>query len=771
MTKQFLSKIDYSHLEDIELGYMDANGRLPYILTRACSNNLDGVKESDSKKADALLSEIHSAGRDYYLTEAFTSLVHDMTPAKKSEGIIESTLLNNIAQYIAYELMYVRLFSTEVIEALRLRKLKGVRFHDDSHASIKRAAKAFDKAKKEDVPKVFRPMVTKAAAARFIGIEKEVHSIQFVLKAIAKAFFTETDKDFRIEGEGKDLRWYFGLGSSCKTVFVQIQPTKHDIIGQATEYLLDSNERVENMKFSYDMDLKDAFGAIFKSEDFYKDLTKTHNVAKKGKYGHVTDMAKEQQEHLSHDLDKVYQEYRAVNFLPFTMKHVIDDRGRISPIGLITSVSSKKIRSLLRNGEAVKLGPKGLDAIYIGLAGAMGKDKISNADRIQYSKDNRHTLAAVGVMLLTDAVAAYNMIKALGADNPFKALGFCLELHRIDCFEGNVEDYKTTIFVSSDGTCSGSQHISLMMKAQEAGKACNVVSDTLAVCANDFYMLIINAMDDIVAADKDADEYSRYFTMMDKKDKRKLCKTNIMVVPYGAGRSVFQKNFEENIKQFLSDEQCTDEYCLDFAVSLTKLFIKVYNSHPAVKPLMDYMKFVKAIGKAYNTTAVTQPIWSVLDQDFSKTYYQDGGTRKEKVIDGKRVRTTVYLGEMEKISASLGMNFNKKIKTDPDAVIRGIAPNFVHSHDAAFLHGIVLGMTGTLNLCHDSIGCTPADFEKMHGLFIERWLDIYKDHTILEDLAARCLADTGIEVALPEGYVERPHITEEQIRNSIYSFC
>jgi DNA-directed RNA polymerase len=106
---------------------------------------------------------------------------------------------------------------------------------------------------------------------------------------------------------------------------------------------------------------------------------------------------------------------------------------------------------------------------------------------------------------------------------------------------------------------------------------------------------------------------------------------------------------------------------------------------------------------------------------------------------------------------------------DPRQHRNGIAPNFVHSCDAAHMHFFLRrareeGLCG-LALIHDDYGCPAPMVEKLHRILRETFVQMYLDRDPLKDFAERHGAFRCRVLPTPG------NLDLEVVKQSVYFFC
>jgi DNA-directed RNA polymerase len=139
-------------------------------------------------------------------------------------------------------------------------------------------------------------------------------------------------------------------------------------------------------------------------------------------------------------------------------------------------------------------------------------------------------------------------------------------------------------------------------------------------------------------------------------------------------------------------------------------------------------------------------------------------------------------GVKQRIQTSVAVGYETPIAKEKAAA--GIAPNFVHSHDAAALQLAVAaaadeGITDIATV-HDSFGCLPSRAGRFNQIIREQFLKMYSDHDVLTELyesALTDLTDAGRDLheelakAGFTGVPEKGSLDLTEILNARYAFA
>ena len=362
----------------------------------------------------------------------------------------------------------------------------------------------------------------------------------------------------------------------------------------------------------------------------------------------------------------------------------LDWRGRMYSIPkLLNPQGSDLSKGLLRFADGKRLGDTGVWWFKIHLANLFGVDKVSYPERVQWVDDHTDLLLDSGQypqdgsMFWTEA------------DDPWQALAACFEfvsVHR------DGPDAISHIPVAVDGTCSGLQHFSALLRDRRGGRAVNMTpteqpQDIYAEVATEVNTMLQDVVDEGIS-DK-AWLAQRWSGKID----RKLVKRPTMTQPYG----VTQYGMVGQIRDLLEGE------AKDAHAEATYLAGHVHsaigNIVVAARTAMDWMRHM-----AKHVASEGLPVWWETPVGFLVSHdYWEAKVRHVHASFGSARVKSAYRDYTDTIS-----------KSD---MTRGIAPNFIHSMDAAHLKLTVsqLSQEGyeSFGMVHDSFAMHACDVPRL----------------------------------------------------------
>lgn len=446
-----------------------------------------------------------------------------------------------------------------------------------------------------------------------------------------------------------------------------------------------------------------------------------------------------------------YEKFRKIYF-----PYQLDFRGRIYAVPHLNPQGSDFQKALLRFANGKPLGSEGWKWLAIHGANVAGYDKASFEDRVNWVMDNEDEIIAIA----RDPYGFRGWCGTVGGvevDKPWQFLAFCFEWAG---FAEHGEQFVSKLPVAMDGSCSGIQHFSAMLRDEVGGRAVNLAPADLP---QDVYQLVANQViqqvnDDLANGTEDelkhTEEGVAYVKngtkaiaqqWLDFGITRKVTKRSVMTLAYGSKEYGFKEQLMEDIlrpaKQsgkdfpFQGDGYQAAQYMAKAIwLSVNKVLVKAGEA-------MRWLQGAASLAASEElpvrwTTPVGFPVMQA---------YADLEKRKVKTaINGRLVYLTMYA---------------EKDNLDRRKQSSGIAPNFVHSCDAAHMMLTVVRakQAGIDNfaMIHDSFGTTAGDVENLYHTVREAFCEMYQEIEVLEsfrDEIVQQLSAKNLEklAALPE---------------------
>lgn len=416
--------------------------------------------------------------------------------------------------------------------------------------------------------------------------------------------------------------------------------------------------------------------------------------------------------------------------------HELDFRGRIYPIPLggPNPQGDDAAKALLEFSNGMPLGDSGPGWLAIHIANLFGVDKVPFEERVDW------------VMAHHDEImdSAENPLDGhrfwTTADSPYSALAACFEWQG---YTNEGADYVSRVPVALDGSNSGLQHFSAMLRDPVGARAVNLLPGERP---QDVYMQVAGRAQAFVDGDlssppaphdnirddpaKVAEYEARWTGARDAwkggKIVRKIAKRPCMTYCYSATRFGMQDMVLGTLREIDADKAAEgkpphlngeDNYEASKYLSHV-LWDAIAQVVAAASSAMEWLRTAaKIAGEA------GLPIWwtTPMGLPVLQAYRSVHARRLDIHYAGRRLQVTMAVDGDE---------------IDRRAMANGIAPNFVHSLDAAHLQSVVnasveQGITD-LAVIHDSFGTHAANAGHLSMILRETFVAQYQTNRLEE---------------------------------------
>ena len=424
----------------------------------------------------------------------------------------------------------------------------------------------------------------------------------------------------------------------------------------------------------------------------------------------------------------------------FFFPHFADFRGRLYPMpSELTPQGDSVAKSLLMFANGKKLGESGLKWLMITAANTFGMDKETLATREQWALDNLEMMARVSSDPLTNE--DWN-----NADEPLIFLAAAKEITTAIA-TGNPAEFVSHLPNNQDGTCNGMQILSMLGKDQTGAAATNCTASDVR---HDLYATVAASVMTILNRDSGDCAISAEWVSRLQGNfgaQRSTVKRAVMTVPYGV------------TENGIAEQLVNDRKCNDFVSASRDGAAKVMTS-----AILEAMTQVN--GKAVEIMGYFKEVSGALaTEGLPMTWYTPMGlkvTQAYNRTNKKEVKT--ILGDI------ILQVEDKDLGLDRAGQVRSIAPNVIHSLDAAMLQDTVLRMQELgyedFSMIHDSYGVHAGGVEDLHGALRASALEIFSEDYLAEFHAH---AQAQVSVALPSPPMQGDYDINE-ITNAPYFF-
>lgn len=408
--------------------------------------------------------------------------------------------------------------------------------------------------------------------------------------------------------------------------------------------------------------------------------------------------------------------------------HEMDFRGRVYPIPVFgpQPQGADWQKALLKFAEGKALGLSGYRWLCIHIANLFGIDKVPFEERCAWVSENLELLLDSGKLPL-DGERLWTT-----ADSPYMALAACIELAA--AWEGgDPTAYVSSLPIALDGSCSGLQHFSAMLKDETGGAAVNLVP---AARPQDIYTSVGTVAQ--IEADASDDEFGRCWA--GGKITRKFAKRPTMTYCYSATRFGMQAMILDELRSV--DRELLDKGQEPYLGGVDNYHAATWLSHVlytaigqvvrAAQEAMDWLRSAAAVASEGDL-----PLWwtTPMGLPILQEYKEQVGHRVEVHWAGSRTKLMIH-AEGDKL--------------DRRSQANGVAPNFVHSLDASHLQSVALRCKqegiSHLAVIHDSFGTHAADTERMSAILRDTFVEQYAGD-VLGNLYAELVEQLGPDLA------------------------
>lgn len=448
--------------------------------------------------------------------------------------------------------------------------------------------------------------------------------------------------------------------------------------------------------------------------------------------------------------------------------HNIDFRGRIYPIPSFSPQGDELNKGLLLFAEPEPLeNDEDIQWFFIAGAEFAGIDKVSFADCIAWVEDNKSNI-------LDTAAQPLDMVDWwANLDTPFEFLAWSFEYAKLQQHlkehNGHAKGFVTGIPIAFDGTCSGLQHFSAILRDPIGAKEVNLAPGDKP---NDIYQTVADKVNIVLRQDAQTgtgdatDEQTqqiRYGTKTLAQGwlsfgvTRKVTKRPVMTLAYGAKQFGFKDQIlEDTIVMHIGEGLFTQDNANQYAGYMAKLIWDAVQTTviKAVQGMEWLQKAARLVTKNGEVIQWTTPMGFIVQQPYMVYQVKTFKMRFLHII--KRFYDAEMTGVVDRRKQS-----------------QAIAPNFIHSMDASHLQLTVNraaeAKISNFAMIHDSYGTSLAKAGLLFRLIRECFIEMYLTHDVLTTF------ERDISPFIMDKQKLPPQPTKgtfdiDQIKESLYAF-
>lgn len=447
--------------------------------------------------------------------------------------------------------------------------------------------------------------------------------------------------------------------------------------------------------------------------------------------------------------------------------HNIDFRGRIYPIPSFSPQGDELNKGLLLFAEPEPLeNDEDIQWFFIAGAEFAGIDKVSFADCIAWVEDNKSNI-------LDTAAQPLDMVDWwANLDAPFEFLAWCFEYQKLQKYlkehNGHAKSFITGIPIAFDGTCSGLQHFSAILRDPIGAKEVNLAPGDKP---NDIYQTVADKVNCVLERDAktgtgdttDDHDKIKYGTKTLAQGwlsfgvNRKVTKRPVMTLAYGAKQFGFRDQIlEDTIVSHIGEGLFTSDNANQYAGYMAKLIWDAVQTTviKAVQGMEWLQKVARAVTKNGEVIQWTTPMGFIVQQPYMVYQVKTFKMRFLHII--KRFYDAEMTGTVDRRKQS-----------------QAIAPNFIHSMDASHLQLTVNraaeAKISNFAMIHDSYGTSLAKAGLLFRLIRECFIEMYLTHDVLTAFENDMVPFISSKQHLPP-QPTKGTFNINQIKESLYAF-
>ncbi|MGL4353238.1 MAG: DNA-directed RNA polymerase [Aeromonas popoffii] len=414
-------------------------------------------------------------------------------------------------------------------------------------------------------------------------------------------------------------------------------------------------------------------------------------------------------------------------------------------------------KGMLRFSEKTELGFSGLYWLAVQGANVWAK---KNAEGVALDKEpfmvRARTVLEPAFIEMATSIASdpWSNTEWCDADKPWQFLNWCFEMADLvdHVNAGNSwKTFKSNLVIAQDGSCSGTQHYSMLLKNEESGRLVNLLpcekpNDIYGSAADGFITRLEAILEDSNSAIADKLAASSWLNHAN----RNLLKPPVMTLVYGSAAMTCRKTTID----YLLDLQSKEDKAARAGERKARKMHDFESESKAAswatpliwsavgdvqRPAKEGMKFIKSVAKFVSKNG--KPMVCTAPTGFKMTQEQ---FKQEE----RRVRTVMFGGTRITIREATDEIDGTKMQSSS-------APNFVHLMDSSHLllttyDFMVTKGHKSLALIHDSFGTQASNVRALRRSLVKQLVEMYDGTRIMEKFLAEnemaCLDESEIEV-------------------------
>lgn len=431
-----------------------------------------------------------------------------------------------------------------------------------------------------------------------------------------------------------------------------------------------------------------------------------------------------------------------------------DYRGRMLPIQTgLQPQGSKLAKALLEFADGKPIDTDEAEYwLAVHVANEFGQDKLNLDERAAWTMTNDAMLRRVANDPFgRETLPMWSTIGAVAKLEPWMALRAAIEWSNLRKACGENRVFVSHLPINIDGTCNGLQHLAAMTRDHIVAERVNLSGQS----RGDVYALVADATmttlrhmvsngtwpnGDPLDEDVDKNEAKRQWSeaLVAFGITRSDAKKAVMTIPYGAGMQKCLKDIEDGFVEQITRKvnpkvSPWGEHIEDGkGLRAWGAMILYANVTDKIGASMNVMHWLEMASRPFSEKPwpmplqwptpsgflVHQEITEALNPNAAASLVRIGGTKRSRKADFLRLRI--------EIPGTIDMRDQQQ----------KIAPNFIHSYDAAHLcltvEACVEAGVSSFALIHDSFGTHAADVQRLWETTQECFQRIYRLDVLMD---------------------------------------
>ena len=334
------------------------------------------------------------------------------------------------------------------------------------------------------------------------------------------------------------------------------------------------------------------------------------------------------------------------------------------------------------------------------------------------------------------------------SDLPWCALAACFEWTG---FQISGPEYVSHLPIHMDGSCSGIQHFSAMLRDAEGGRAVNLRNSEQPA---DIYTEVLKVTKDLLA--KNSEPLAKVW--MDIVD-RKIVKRPCMTFAYSVTSIGIRDQIASEMRKQTEGQHLPGHENWQAAAFLAPIVEEAIRT--VVDRAAEAMDWLKELSTHMSGEEIPTSWETPLGFPVVQPYRKAKGKLFKVWFQGQRVRLTLRVEsrEVDKRKHSLS-----------------VAPNYVHSLDATHLMMVVNrladeGVTDSYAMIHDSFGVHACDVDHLHFIIRDEFIKLYSEDVLTKTYQSTLLALPGTKWPDVPTPPEAGDLDLEEVRDADFFFA